>query len=193
MEFLSECWESVYSYWANNPLATIVQIVTAIPYGFAFWKERKEPLLHLVAISCFGFAVGYALLSAYSGIVIAVGTFLATFIGIRFGKRKIVSDKARWLCFSSLVALTIVVSLLIEQIPMMWLILVAGFLDYFAYIICKEYDKSMHIILILSQITLVIYEVIFSLYFFALLDLITACVITLHLWKKVRRKSNIAV
>lgn len=192
MELISDCWDSIYSYWQTNSWATVVQAVTAIPYGIAFWRDTKQPLLQWVAASCVLFAIGYLMLSAYSGIVIAVGTLLTTIIGIQLGKRKNVSLKARLLLFGLMVVLTVVVSLFIEQNPMMWLILIAGFLDYFAYIVCKNYDKSMHIILILSQVTLVVYEICFSLYLFALLDFVTTVLIGFHLWKKTHQINNTA-
>lgn len=183
IEIIHNFFINIFSYWTENFWAAIVQVLTAVPYGIAFWKERKAPLLQWVAVSCVGFAFGYILMSAYSGMVIAVGTFLATVIGIEISKRKEVSLKVRWLWFVGLLALTTGVSLLIEQTPLMWLILIAGFLDYFAYIVCGDYHKTMHIILICSQITLVVYEIIFWLFFFALLDFVTTLIIAFHLWK----------
>lgn len=193
MGLMSYYWNGIYSYCIDNPWVTIVQVVTAIPYGIAFWRETKKPLLQWVAASCVLFAVGYLMLSAYSGIVIAIGTLFTTIIGIQLGKRKSVSLKSKLLIFGIMVVLTIAVSLSIEQTPMMWLILIAGFFDYFAYIVCKNYDKSMHIILIFSQVTLVVYEICFSLYLFALLDFVTTVLIGLHLWKKIRHINNNAV
>lgn len=184
IEIINKCLINIYSYWVENFFVAVVQLLTAIPYGIAFWKNRKAPLLQWVAVSCVGFAFGYILMGAYSGMIIAVGTFIATVIGIAIGKRKEVSLKVRWLCFVVLLVLTTGVSLLVEQTPLMWLILVAGFLDYFAYIVCVEYHKTMHIVLICSQITLVVYEIIYLLYFFALLDFVTTLIITFHFWKR---------
>ena len=183
IEIINKCLLNIYSYWTENFLVAVVQVLTAVPYAIAFWKNRKAPLLQWVAVSCVGFAFGYILMEAYSGMVIAVGTFMSTVIGIEISKRKKVSLKVRWLWFVGLLALTTGVSLLIEQTPLMWLILIAGFLDYFAYIVCEDYHKTMHIILICSQITLVIYEIIFLLYFFALLDFVTTLIIAFHLLK----------
>lgn len=159
----------------------IVQIITIIPYGIAFWREKKKNVLTWVAISCSLFMLGYWLCGAYSGIIIAIGTFITTIIGIYFDKTHVKNLYLKLLVFIIMVFITIFASVLIENTNEMWLILIAGFFDYFAYIVFCEYGKTMHIILILSQITLVIYEIIYCLFIFAILDFITAIIILFHL------------
>jgi hypothetical protein len=178
---MSNIINNIFFYFRENPVATIIQVTTTIPYSIAFWREKKKNVLIWVAISCSLFAIGYFILSAYSGIIIAIGTFITTVIGIWFGKKRQILLKTRLLVFILMVIVTIATSLFIERNLIMWLVLIAGFLDYFAYIVFREYGKAMHIVLILSQITLVVYEVIFLLYLFALLDLITMFVILAHL------------
>jgi len=175
--------DHIVSYFRENPIATVIQAVTTIPYSIAFWREKKKNVLIWVAISCSLFAIGYFILSAYSGIIIAIGTFIATMIGIWFSKKRQILLKTRLFAFILMIIVTIATSLFIERNLVMWLILIAGFLDYFAYIVFREYSKAMHIVLILSQLTLVIYEIIFLLYLFALLDFITMFVILAHLVK----------
>jgi hypothetical protein len=175
----------VFSYFRENPIATGIQIVTTIPYSIAFWREKKENVQIWVAISSALFAIGYFLLSAWSGIIIAVGTSISAMIGKRFSEKKEVTLKTRLIVFTLIVVGTVITSLFIERILIMWLILFAGFLGYYAYIIFREYGKAMHMVLILSQIIFVIYEIIFLLYLFALLDFITMLVITVHLIKKI--------
>lgn len=171
-------------------IAYIIQIFTVVPYGIAFWKEKKKNVLIWVAISCVLFMFGYWISSAYTGMVIAIGTFFSTVIGISFQKIRNIKIMTKILTFIFLVVLTIGVSLLIEQNTKMWLILIAGFFDYFAYIVFQEYGKGMHIVLIISQITLVIYEVIYHLYIFAVLDFITALIIIFHLIKNYNYKKR---
>jgi hypothetical protein len=181
--------DNIFLYFKKNPAATIIQVITTIPYSMAFWREKKKNVLIWVAISCSLFAIGYFILSAYSGIIIAVGTFIATIIGIWFGKKRQAILKTRLIVFFLLIIVTIITSLLIEKNAIMWLVLTAGFLDYFAYLVFREYSKTMHIVLILSQLSLVIYEIIFLLYLFALLDLITMLVIFVHLTKLFTRQN----
>ena len=89
-----------------------------------------------------------------------------------------------------MVLLTILVSLSIDNSAKMWLILIAGFFDYYAYLVFKEYGKTMHIVLIASQITLVVYELLYSLFVFALLDFVTAIIITVHLSRLIKAKQT---
>lgn len=175
----------------NENLMTIIiqnfiQIITIIPYGIAFWREKKKNVLIWVAISCTLFMLGYWLCKAYSGIIIAIGTFITTIIGILFDKFHVRNLYLKILTFAIMVSLTIIVSLSIESTQKMWLILIAGFFDYFAYIVFCEYGKTMHVVLILSQITLVIYEVIYCLLVFAILDFVTALIILIHLLKLIK-------
>lgn len=172
----------------NDLLAFFIQVITIIPYGIAFWRDNKKYVLMWVSISCVLFTIGYFLLSAYSGIVIAIGTFISTVIGEIFAKMQNISFQIRILAFTIMVAVTILISLLLEQNSTMWLILIAGFFDYYAYIVFDEYNKAMHVILILSQFTLVVYEIFFKLYIFAMLDLITLLVITIHMLKVARKE-----
>ncbi|GHV21061.1 hypothetical protein FACS189494_05880 [Spirochaetia bacterium] len=181
LEFITVIWNYIYNYASENQLVTVIQLITMIPYGIAFWRKKKKNVLLWVAISCLLFGFGYLLSSAYSGIIIAAGTFVTTIIGISFGKKANVTLKVRFVAFFLMVGITIVLSLLIEQNSIMWLVLIAGFFDYFAYIVFREYDRGMHFVLILSQITLVIYEVFFFLYLFAILDFVTMIIIFAHL------------
>jgi hypothetical protein len=193
MSYVIEIYNNITAYIKEYPAATIIQVVTTIPYARAFWWDKKKDVLSWVAASCFLFAIGYFLFSAYSGIIIAVGTFISAVIGRIFSKKeeiKSVSNKQRIFVFLMLVIITTTISLFFERNIIMWLILVAGFFDYFAYIVFREYGKIMHIVLIISQITLVIYEIIYALYLFAILDLITAIIIAVHLCKIIFVKSN---
>ena len=162
-------------------ISITIQIITIVPYGIAFWREKKKNVLQWVAISCLLFAIGYLLCSAYSGIIIAIGTFITTVIGIAFDKYNSIKLSTRYFVFFLMVLFTVIVSISLDNSIKMWLILIAGFFDYYAYLIFKTYGKAMHIVLILSQVTLVIYEILFSLYVFAALDFITAIIITVHL------------
>ncbi|MCL2065494.1 MAG: YgjV family protein [Candidatus Cloacimonetes bacterium] len=186
MNILFDAFSNILLYIKEYPLATAIQILTTFPYARAFWWDNKKDVLNWVAVSCFLFAIGYYLFSAYSGIIIAFGTLASAIIGQCLNKKEkkqnIQVIKRIWF-FLTLVVVTIVVGLIFEQNAIMWLILIAGFLDYFAYIVFREYGRMMHWVLILSQITLVVYEVIYKLYLFALLDFITAIVITVHLVK----------
>jgi hypothetical protein len=183
MRSIFAIWDFIYTYVYENPVATAIQLITMIPYGIAFWRRKKKNVLLWVAISCFLFGIGYSLLSAYSGIIIAAGTLITTVIGIAFEKKDNVKLKGRLVAFFLMVSVTVGLSILIERNAVMWLILAAGFFDYFAYIVFREYGKAMHIVLILSQITLVIYEIIMLLYLFAILDFVTMVIISAHLWK----------
>lgn len=172
-------------------LSMLIQFITIVPYGIAFWREKKKNVLQWVAFSCGLFTVGYLISKAYSGIVIAVGTFISTLIGMFFERVNNIKLYVRHIVFFLMVLLTILVSLSIDNSAKMWLILIAGFFDYYAYLVFKEYGKTMHIVLIASQITLVVYELLYSLFVFALLDFVTAIIITVHLFRLIKAEQTV--
>jgi hypothetical protein len=169
-------------------LVISIQVITTIPYSIAFWFNKKKNVLKWVAVSCCFFAVGYFLASAYLGLVIAVGTLIATFIGMIFEKRKKqIKWPVRLIPFFIIVVITVVVSWYIERNVVMWLvILIAGLPSYFSYIVFREYGKKMHGVLILSQMAYVAYEIITSLYLFAILDFVTCLIIVVHMIKVIK-------
>jgi hypothetical protein len=185
INYLNEIHNIIADIRGNRLEVTVmvIQLITTIPYSIAFWFNRKKKVLQWVAISCFFFALGYYLASAYLGFVIAIGTLIATIIGMVFEKRKEqIKPRIRLIAFFTMVAITIIVSLIIERNVVMWLIiLIAGLPSYFSYIVFRDYGIPMHIVLILSQMAYVIYEIISSLYLFAILDFVTCFMIIGHM------------
>jgi len=194
IDYLNDICNNIVSIQNKNLAALVVgiQLVTTIPYSMAFWFNKKKDVLKWVAMSCCFFAVGYYLALAYLGLVIAVGTLVATFIGMVFGKwKKTIKWQIRSIPFSVLVIFTVTVSWYLEKnVAMGLVILVAGLPSYFSYIFCQEYGRLMHIVLILSQVAYVVYEVVCSLYFFAFLDFITCLVIFGHMIKIIKSKQQ---
>ena len=168
-------------YYVNENLsATLIQLFTTIPYSLAFWRSKKKNVLIWVAISNMLFAIGYFLFSAYSGVIVCAGTIIAVIIGLTVSKTDNEYLKNKLFLFMVITVATIIACVIIEQNVWMWMILAAGALNYFTFIVMREYGKLMHLILIVSQGLLVVYEIMFSLYIFAMLDLITMLVILLH-------------
>ena len=177
--------EYIQPYFTEHFVGSIIQILTVIPYSIAFWRDKKNNILMWVAFSSVLFAIGYYLFRAYSGVVISIGSIIATFIGYYFIEKKGCSVKLRFLLFSLLVIGTVLVCVCFEWNKSMIYVLIAGSLGYLSFIVFRKYDTKMHFFLILMQFTYIIYEVIYQLFLFALLDLVTMLVIILHLVKHV--------
>jgi len=181
INYLNEIYNNITNHLGITVIC--IQAITTIPYSMAFWFNRKRNVLKWVAISCCFFALGYLLASAYLGFVIAVGTIIATTVGMVFEKRK---KQTKWsvrlIPFIIMAVITTIVGRQLEHnVIMLLIILVAGLPSYFSYIVFREYQKNMHIVLILSQVAYVAYEIINTLYLFAILDFVTCVIIIWHM------------
>ncbi len=175
----------ITDYIETHTLSAIIQIITTIPYSFAFWRKKKT-LLHWIVISSVLFTLGYLLESAYDGVVISIWSLIVALLSIMLDKREKtfpISKAHRITLLLICILLTSLSLLFVKRLShspitfLSGLILLAATLHFTAFMLLKENGLAFSILAITFQILVISYECILYIPFFALLDFITLIII----------------
>lgn len=168
--------ENLVEYFNVYTAAAIVQCCAIPTYFVSFWAKKKLFLVLTIITSVF-YIIGYILMNAWSGLIFAMITlFICLFVYVIDKKQNVYAEnkirKIRSIGFIFAVGLNLILSIITDFTLPTILMILGATLNYYNYFLMKENDKKTKIIFIFSHILIIVYEWLYLLYFFAIMEFI---------------------
>ncbi|MDR2719748.1 MAG: YgjV family protein [Nitrososphaerota archaeon] len=156
-----------------------------MPSYFASFWFKKAWFLVLTIFTSVLYAVGYILMSAWSGLCFAALSasicLLVYYLDKRKDKLRHYVKSIRYVGFGLALSIGLFVSIFFDRNMLAIVLAIGAGLNYYNYFLMRENDARAKIIFIVSHALIVIYEFFALLYFFALMDLLATVSIAISL------------
>ena len=175
--------ELIRQYFQEYTAAAIVQCITVPIYGASFAVKNKLRLV-LVVVSCALFAVGYALMSAWSGVIVSITVTAACVLaGLATQKEKAKKNTNlfRLIVFISVIIINFICNLIFDNSALSYLVIVGNSINSFCWLVLKDSRTKKEWALkqglfVVAHALIITFEILTLLYLFAVLDTVALLV-----------------